>query len=160
MTESNPFQSNLIYEEKITLCRIWTYDIGFWRPTFYRTELRALSYQNRKDCKEKDSFSNPNPFCMHIFYSFIKMNESVQFESISIDSSLLLKGAVIGRDDRIWTRDILYPKQTRYQAALHPFQLVYSIIVENPCLVFHIFTSSIDIQKFSFNFFFLVSYII
>lgn len=27
---------------KITLCRIWTYDIGFWRPTFYRTELRAL----------------------------------------------------------------------------------------------------------------------
>lgn len=28
---------------RITLCRIWTYDIGFWRPTFYRTELRALS---------------------------------------------------------------------------------------------------------------------
>ena len=28
----------------ITLCRIWTYDIGFWRPTFYRTELRALYY--------------------------------------------------------------------------------------------------------------------
>lgn len=109
------------YEEKITLCRIWTYDIGFWRPTFYRTELRALSYQNRKDCKEKDSFSNTNPFYMHIFYSFIKMNDSVQFESISIDSSLLLKGAVIGRDDRIWTRDILYPKQTRYQAAPHPF---------------------------------------
>lgn len=81
----NPFQSNSIYEEKITLCRIWTYDIGFWRPTFYRTELRALSYQNRKDCKGKDSFSN-------IFYSFIKMNDSVQFELISIDSSLLLKG--------------------------------------------------------------------
>ena len=88
----------------ITLCRIWTYDIGFWRPTFYRTELRALSYQNRKEWKEKDSFSNPNPF-----------------ESISIDSSLLLLWGVIGRDDRIWTRDILYPKQTRYQAALHPF---------------------------------------
>ena len=46
-------EPNSIYEEKITLCRIWTYDIGFWRPTFYRTELRALSYQNRKDCKEK-----------------------------------------------------------------------------------------------------------
>jgi hypothetical protein len=33
---------------------------------------------------------------------------------------------------------------TRYQAALHPFQLVYSVIVENPCPVFHI--SSIDIK--------------
>ena len=54
------------------------------------------------------------------------------------DLWLLLRGAVIGRDDRIWTRDILYPKQTRYQAALHPFQLVYSIIVENLRLVFHI----------------------
>ncbi len=43
------FQSNSIWLNKngITLCRIWTYDIGFWRPTFYRTELRALSYQNR-----------------------------------------------------------------------------------------------------------------
>lgn len=50
--------------------------------------------------------------------------------------SLLLKGEVIGRDDRIWTRDILYPKQTRYQAALHPFQLVYNVIVENPCACF------------------------
>ena len=52
----------------------------------------------------------------------------------------------IGRDDRIWTRDILYPKQTRYQAALHPFQLVYSIIVENPCPVFQIEKTSIDIK--------------
>ena len=54
------------------------------------------------------------------------------------DLVLLLLWAVIGRDDRIWTRDILYPKQTRYQAALHPFQWVYSIIVKNPRLVFHI----------------------
>lgn len=54
------------------------------------------------------------------------------------DLALLLLWAVIGRDDRIWTRDILYPKQTRYQAALHPFQLAYNIIVKNPCLVFHI----------------------
>ena len=29
-------------KKKITPCRIWTYDIGFWRPAFYRTELRAL----------------------------------------------------------------------------------------------------------------------
>ncbi len=56
----NRFQSNSTHEEKITLCRIWTYDIGFWRPTFYRTELRALSYKNRKECKQKnkDSFFN------------------------------------------------------------------------------------------------------
>lgn len=26
----------------LALCRIWTYDIGFWRPTFYRTELREM----------------------------------------------------------------------------------------------------------------------
>ena len=39
----------------------------------------------------------------------------------------------IGRDERIGTRDILYPKKRRYQAALHPFQLVYGVIVENPC---------------------------
>ena len=31
----------------ITLCRIWTYDIGFWRPAFYRTELRALSFKKK-----------------------------------------------------------------------------------------------------------------
>lgn len=37
------------------------------------------------------------------------------------DLALLLRSEVIGRDDRIWTCDILYPKQTRYQAALHPF---------------------------------------
>lgn len=36
----------------ITLCRIWTYDIGFWRPAFYQTELRALS--------KRKSFSTPN----------------------------------------------------------------------------------------------------
>lgn len=41
-------------------------------------------------------------------------------ESILINPSLLLNEEVIGRDDRIWTCDILYPKQTRYQAALHP----------------------------------------
>ncbi|GJY79706.1 hypothetical protein Tco_0485507 [Tanacetum coccineum] len=39
----------------------------------------------------------------------------------------------IGRDDRIGTREIFDPKQRRYQAALHPFQLVYSVIIENPC---------------------------
>ena len=42
-----------------------------------------------------------------------------------MDPSLLPRGEVIGRNDRIGTRDILYPKQRRYQAALHPFQLVY-----------------------------------
>ena len=66
-----------------------------------------------------------------------------QFESISMDPSLLPRGEVIGRNDRIGTRDILYPKQRRYQAALHPFQLAYSVIVENPC---HIVISSIDIK--------------
>lgn len=49
------------------------------------------------------------------------MIDYAQFEAISINPQLLLKGAVIGRDDRIRTRDILYPKQTRYQAAPHPF---------------------------------------
>lgn len=39
----------------ITLCRIWTYDIGFWRPAFYRTELRALSFK-----KKTLFFSTPN----------------------------------------------------------------------------------------------------
>ena len=39
-----------------TLCRIWTYDIGFWRPAFYRTELRALSYDKNYNCKEKYFF--------------------------------------------------------------------------------------------------------
>ena len=33
----------------ITLCRIWTYDIGFWRPAFYRTELRALSFIQKEN---------------------------------------------------------------------------------------------------------------
>ena len=42
-----------------------------------------------------------------------------------MDPSLLPRGEVIGRNERIGTRDILYPKQRRYQAALHPFQLVY-----------------------------------
>ena len=51
----------------------------------------------------------------------------------------------IGRDDRIGTRDIFDPKQRRYQAALHPFQLVYSVIVENPCFP-HRQCTSIDIQ--------------
>ena len=65
-----------------------------------------------------------------------------------MDPSLLPRGEVIGRNDRIGTRDILYPKQTRYRAALHPFQLAYSVIVENPCLVFHIFISFIDIPNY------------
>jgi hypothetical protein len=51
---------------------------------------------------------------------------------------LTAQGKRIGRDDRIGTRDILYPKQRRYQAALHPFQLVYSVIVENPFPFFQI----------------------
>ena len=51
--------------KKITLCRIWTYDIGFWRPAFYRTELRALSYDRIYDCKEKN-FSYSNTPCIHI----------------------------------------------------------------------------------------------
>ena len=63
-----------------------------------------------------------------------------------MDPSLLPRGEVIGRNERIGTRDILYPKQRRYQAALHPFQLVYGVIVENPCPVFHIVISSIDIK--------------
>ena len=56
--------------------------------------------------------------------------------------------------DWIGTRDILYPKQRHYQAALHPLQLVDGVIVENPCPVFHMVFSSIDI--FSCHFFFLV----
>ena len=68
----------------------------------------------------------------------------VKFESILMDPSLLPRGE--GRDDKIGTRDILYPKQRRYQAAPHPFQLVYDVIVENLCPVFHIVISSIDIQ--------------
>ena len=73
-------------------------------------------------------------------YSIIKFKILyVQFESILMDSSLLPRGEVIGRDDRIRTRYILYPKQGRYQAALHPFQLVYGVIVENPCPVFRYF---------------------
>lgn len=68
-------------------------------------------------------------------------------------------GERIGRDDRIGTRDILYPKQRRYQAALHPFQLVYSVIVENPFPVFQIvFFFSIDIKLFlPFLFFLMIS---
>ena len=31
-----------------------------------------------------------------------------------------LKGFLGGRSGGIWTRDLLLPKQTRYQAALHP----------------------------------------
>ena len=37
----------VFFLEEITLCRIWTYDIGFWRPAFYRTELRAFVKQKR-----------------------------------------------------------------------------------------------------------------
>lgn len=69
----------------------------------------------------------------------------VQFESILMDPSLLPRGE--GRDDKIGTRSILlYPKQRRYQAAPHPFELVYGAIVENLCPVFHIVISSIDIK--------------
>ena len=49
-----------------------------------------------------------------------------------------------GRDDRIFTFSILYP-------ALHPFSKLFdSVIVKNPCLVFHIVIfSSIYIQYLS-----------
>lgn len=111
LSECN-FRFNLT-KTRITLCRIWTYDIGFWRPTFYRTELRALSYP--------------------------------------------ISSYPISRDDRIWTRDILYPKQTRYQAALHPFQLVYSVIVENSRLVFQILSFSLIYTSYlSISFFGLI----
>ena len=56
-------------KNRITLYRIWTYDIGFWRPAFYRTELRALSYpyDRRYDCTvKKSNFSTPNTSCIHI----------------------------------------------------------------------------------------------
>lgn len=44
---------------------------------------------------------------------------------IGIDLNLLTaQRRRIGRDDRIGTRDIFYPKQRRYQAALHPFFVV------------------------------------
>lgn len=87
------------------------------------------------------------------------MKDYVQFQSILINPSLLPIREVIGRDDRIWTRDILYPKQTRYQAALHPFlKFLYSVIVQNPCLVFHIVIFPSIYIEFSCHFFFLVSY--
>lgn len=84
----------------------------------------------------------------------------LNFKQSKMAPSLLLKGEVIGRDDRIWTRDILYPKQTRYQAALHPFRLVYNVIVENLCLVFHTLISSMWYTKmiFPFPLFGLISY--
>ena len=50
----------------ITLCRIWTYDIGFWRPAFYRTELRALFL--RGDMTVKDFFTQ----CIFHTYSIKK----------------------------------------------------------------------------------------
>ena len=41
---------------RITLCRIWTYGIRFWRPTFYRTELRALYLTSGEKGKEQNLF--------------------------------------------------------------------------------------------------------
>ena len=83
-----------------------------------------------------------------------------------IDPSLLLRGERIGRDDRrslrwsyhlrIRTCDIFDSKQRRYQAALHPFQLVYGLIVENPCPLFHIRGTPPSISNFSCHFFFLL----
>nr|GFA30884.1 hypothetical protein [Tanacetum cinerariifolium] len=61
----------------------------------------------------------------------------------------------IGRDDMIGTREIFDPKQRRYQAVLHPFQLVYSVIVENPYHVFHIDNAPPSIFNFSCHFFFI-----
>lgn len=68
----------------ITLCRIWTYDIGFWRPAFYRTELRALSYDRRYDCKEKYFFFlflYSNASCIHWG---AKMKDYVKFYLIDL----------------------------------------------------------------------------
>lgn len=104
---------------RITLCRIWTYGIRFWRPTFYRTELRALSF----------IFVDKGKYLLFIllesntFASDMIQLFDVLVESISNDLSFLSfhRKEGKGRDDRIWTCDILYPKQTRYQAALHPF---------------------------------------
>lgn len=49
----NKFRSHFVLtwctKNEIALCRIWTYDIGFWRPAFYRTELRALFFFLRID---------------------------------------------------------------------------------------------------------------
>nr|GEY14274.1 ribonuclease H-like domain-containing protein [Tanacetum cinerariifolium] len=61
----------------------------------------------------------------------------------------------IGRDDMIGTREIFDPKQRRYQAVLHHFQLVYSVIVENPYHVFHIDNAPPSIFNFSCHFFFI-----
>lgn len=55
-----------------------------------------------------------------------------------IDPLLLLRGEVMGRGDRIWICDILYPKQMHCQVVLHTFQLACNVIIENPRLVFHI----------------------
>lgn len=145
----------------ITLCRTWTYDIGFWRPAFYQTELRALFYDRGYNWKEKDFFVPPiHLACIHRYAKKKKILSNLnRFHLINMNSSLLPIGEVIGRDDRIWTRDILYPKQTRYQAALHPFsKFLYSIIVQNPCIVFHIVIFSSIYIQFSCHFLFLVSY--
>ena len=54
---------------------------------------------------------------------------------------------VIGRDDRIWTCDLLLPKQAYYQAVLHPdaFQLYHFLLSDNPLIdILFIFLSAKD----------------
>nr|YP_010194764.1 hypothetical protein LK293_mgp004 [Arctium tomentosum]YP_010194894.1 hypothetical protein LK294_mgp004 [Arctium lappa]QZZ81503.1 hypothetical protein [Arctium tomentosum]QZZ81633.1 hypothetical protein [Arctium lappa] len=79
----------------------------------------------------------------------------MMYARIDLNGSLAQRRR-IGRDDRIGTREIFDPKQRRYQAALHPFQLVYSVIVENPCPVFHIGNAPPSIFNLSCHFFFFV----
>ena len=46
------------------------------------------------------------------------MKDYVQFQSILINPSLLPIREVIGRDDRIWTRDLKVMSLASYQTAL------------------------------------------
>lgn len=66
-----------------------------------------------------------------------------------MDPSLLPRGE--GRDEKIGTRDILYPKQRRYQAAPHPVEIGLRCHCRES-LPFHIVISSIDIRHFFFFF--------
>lgn len=57
-------------KDEITLCRIWTYDIGFWRPTFYRTELRARYYYNKNFVTQ---------YILHV-YTIININNIIKWK--------------------------------------------------------------------------------
>ena len=71
---------NLRRMNGITLCRIWTYDIGFWRPAFYRTELRALSFP-----KEFDVMAIHLACIQTQYGELFILSLYVQFESLLID---------------------------------------------------------------------------